>query len=57
MVETFSAELNLAGPQEIELYRSIFDSMATAAGYGRQAREIIKRVIEDLSGEMLPAEE
>jgi transcriptional regulator with XRE-family HTH domain len=57
MVETFSAELNLAGPQEIELYRSIFDSMATAAGYGRQAREIIKTVIEDLSEEMLPGGE
>ncbi len=49
MVETYSAELNLAGPQEIELYRSIFDSMAAAASYGRQAREIIKRVVDDLS--------
>jgi transcriptional regulator with XRE-family HTH domain len=57
MVETYSAELNLAGPQEIELYRSIFDSMAAAASYGRQAREIIKRVIDDLSEEMLPGEE
>jgi transcriptional regulator with XRE-family HTH domain len=54
MVETYSAELNLAGPQEIELYRSIFDAMATAASYGRQAREIIKRAIEDNSTEMLP---
>jgi len=57
MVETYSAELNLAGPQEIELYRSIFDTMAAAASYGRQAREIIKRVIDDLSVEMLPGEE
>jgi transcriptional regulator with XRE-family HTH domain len=54
MVETYSAELNLAGPQEIGLYRSIFDSMATAASYGRQAREIIKRAIDDYSTEMLP---
>ena len=54
MVETYSAELNLAGPQEIELYRGIFDSMAAAASYGRQAREIIKRVIDDLSVESLP---
>ncbi|WP_233159911.1 helix-turn-helix domain-containing protein [Actinophytocola xanthii] len=52
MVEIFSAELNLAQPQEIELYRAIFESMATAASYGRQAREIIKRIIEDLSAEM-----
>lgn len=51
MVETFSAELNLAQPQEIELYRAIFDSMATAASYGRQARAIIKRVIDDLYAE------
>ena len=28
MVETFSAELNLAQPQEIELYRGIFDQLA-----------------------------
>ena len=54
MVETFSAELNLAGPQEIELYRAIFDSMATAASYGRQAREIIKRVVDDISAGPLP---
>jgi transcriptional regulator with XRE-family HTH domain len=54
MIETYSAELNLAGPQEIELYRAIFDSMATAASYGRQAREIIKRVIDGYSAEMLP---
>ncbi|OLF05368.1 transcriptional regulator [Actinophytocola xinjiangensis] len=51
MVETFSAELNLAQPQEIELYRSIFESMATAAVYGRSARSVIKRVIDDLSAE------
>jgi transcriptional regulator with XRE-family HTH domain len=54
MVETFSAELNLAGPQEIELYRSIFDSMAAVASYGRQAREIIKGVVDDYSTEILP---
>ncbi|HEY7592871.1 MAG TPA: helix-turn-helix transcriptional regulator [Actinophytocola sp.] len=57
MVETYSAELNLAGPQEIELYRSVFDSMAAAASYGRQAREIIKRVIDDISAETLPDEQ
>lgn len=54
MVETFSAELNLAGPQEIELYRGVFDAMATTASYGRQAREIIKRVVDDLSTETVP---
>ncbi|WP_460404741.1 helix-turn-helix domain-containing protein [Actinophytocola sediminis] len=51
MVETFSAELNLAQPQEIDLYRGIFESMATAAVYGRAARSVITRVIDDLSVE------
>jgi transcriptional regulator with XRE-family HTH domain len=54
MIETYSAELNLAGPQEIELYRSIFEAMATAASYGRQAREIIKNVIDGYSADDLP---
>ena len=43
MVETFSAELNLAQPQEIELYSSIFDQMAGVASYGRAARAIVTR--------------
>lgn len=51
MVETFSAELNLAQPQEIGLYRAIFESMAAAAAYGRRARAIITRVIDDLAPE------
>ncbi len=48
MVETFSAELNLAQPQEIELYSGIFDSLAAVASYGRAARAITTRVIDDL---------
>lgn len=51
MVETFSAELNLAQPQEIALYSGIFESLAGAASYGRSARAIINRVIEDLAPE------
>lgn len=49
MVETFSAELNLAQPQEIELYSGIFDQMAGVASYGRAARAIVTRVIDDLA--------
>lgn len=49
MVETFSAELNLAQPQEIDLYSGIFDSLAAVASYGRAARAIINRVIDDLA--------
>jgi hypothetical protein len=51
-VETFSAELNLAQPQEIELYGKIFESLAGIASYGRAARQIIMRVIDDLSPEV-----
>jgi transcriptional regulator with XRE-family HTH domain len=49
MVETFSAELNLAQPQEISLYASIFESLAAVASYGRAARGIINRVVDELS--------
>jgi transcriptional regulator with XRE-family HTH domain len=52
MVETFSAELNLAQPQEIELYSNIFDQFAAVASYGRSARAIITRVIDDLAPEV-----
>ncbi|MGH3607126.1 MAG: DUF5753 domain-containing protein [Pseudonocardiaceae bacterium] len=52
MVETFSAELNLAQPQEIELYSGIFEALAGAASYGRAARSIITRVIDDLAPEV-----
>jgi transcriptional regulator with XRE-family HTH domain len=48
MVETYSAELNLAQPQEIELYGGVFDQLAAVASYGRAARAIITRVIDDL---------
>lgn len=51
-VETFSAELNLAQPQEIELYGKVFDHFAAIASYGRSARAIITRVIDDLAQEL-----
>jgi len=50
IVETFSAELHLAQPPEIALYSAIFDRLAAIARYGRDARAVITRVIEDLSG-------
>ncbi|MEU0242053.1 helix-turn-helix transcriptional regulator [Nocardiopsis sp. NPDC006198] len=52
MVETFSAELNLAQPQETGLYSRVFESLAGVASYGRSARAIITRVIDDLSPEL-----
>jgi transcriptional regulator with XRE-family HTH domain len=51
MVETFSAELNLAQPQEISLYGDIFESLAGVASYGRAARAIINRVVDELAPE------
>jgi hypothetical protein len=54
MVETFSAELNLAQPQEIDLYSGIFDQMAAVASYGRAARAIVTRVVDDLASASSP---
>lgn len=51
LVETYSAELDLRQPQEIELYRDAFDQLASVASYGRAARAIINRVIDDLAPE------
>lgn len=48
LVETFSAELTLAQPQEIELHTKVFGAMASVASYGATAREIITSVMEDL---------
>jgi transcriptional regulator with XRE-family HTH domain len=51
-VETHSAGLNLAQPQEIRLYRAIFDELAAVASYGSAARAIILRAIDDLAARM-----
>ena len=48
-IETHSAGLNLAQPQEIELYGRVFDQLAAVASYGSEARAILLRAIEDLS--------
>ena len=49
-VETHSAGLHLAQPQEIELYERVFDQLAAVASYGSEARAIILRVIDDVAG-------
>jgi transcriptional regulator with XRE-family HTH domain len=48
-VETHSAGLHLAQPQEIELYGRVFDQLAAVASYGSEARAIILRVIDDVA--------
>lgn len=52
MVETFSAELNLAQPPEIEVYSAAFGRLAGIASYGRGARSIITAVMDDLRTEL-----
>jgi transcriptional regulator with XRE-family HTH domain len=52
MVETFSAELNLAQPQELALYSGVFDALAGVASYGRSARAIVNRVIDELASDL-----
>ena len=51
-VETYSAELNLAQPQEIEVYRAVFDQLSAVASYGSAARAVILRAIDDLAARM-----
>jgi hypothetical protein len=51
LVETFSAALDLRQPQEIELYGKAFEQLAAIASYGRSARTIINRTIDDLAPE------
>jgi transcriptional regulator with XRE-family HTH domain len=51
IVETYSAELNLAQQQEVGLYARVFDQLAAAASYGHAARGIITRVTESLASE------
>jgi transcriptional regulator with XRE-family HTH domain len=49
--ESYSAEINLRQPQEIELYASIFGHLAAVASYGGEARAIISRVMRELADE------
>jgi transcriptional regulator with XRE-family HTH domain len=50
-VETYSAELNLRQPQEVELYSRIFEQHAAVASYGAAARGIIGQVMHELADE------
>jgi transcriptional regulator with XRE-family HTH domain len=54
VVESYSAELTLAQPQETDLYARTFDALAADASYGRAARAIITAVIDDLAASMPP---
>lgn len=56
-VETLSAGLDLRQPQEIELYSAAFADLAGMASYGRAARAIITRVIDDLAQDVPEADQ
>lgn len=49
LIETFSAELDLRQPAEVEVYRDAFEQLAAVASYGHHARLIIGRVMADIS--------
>ncbi|MEU3140092.1 helix-turn-helix transcriptional regulator [Nocardiopsis alba] len=51
LIETYSAALDLRQPQEIELYSETFEQLALSADYGRDARKIIHRAIEELTSD------
>lgn len=55
-VETYSAELNLRQPHEIELYTATFEKLAAVACYGAAARQIINHAIQDLAPPEPPEE-
>ncbi|GAB3174049.1 helix-turn-helix transcriptional regulator [Myceligenerans halotolerans] len=57
--ETFSAELNLAQPQEVEHYSKVFESLALAADYGHKAGAIMTSALERITNrlERQPREE
>lgn len=48
VVETYSAELNLAQPAEVTLYEGVFDRLAAVASYGGAARAVMTRVVADI---------
>ncbi|HEY6425474.1 MAG TPA: helix-turn-helix transcriptional regulator, partial [Pseudonocardiaceae bacterium] len=52
LVETMSAALDLRQPQEIELYGNAFEELAAVASYGKSARAVIARVMDDLASDV-----
>ncbi|MFI6595037.1 helix-turn-helix domain-containing protein [Nonomuraea sp. NPDC050536] len=56
-VETFAAELSLTQPEEIALYGKIFDLMREVAVYGKAARAVMTRVLDDLADEFFPSDD
>jgi hypothetical protein len=47
-LETPTASIEITRPQEVELYVRMFDLLTAAAVYGRAARGLIGRVLNEL---------
>jgi hypothetical protein len=47
LVETFTAELRLALPEEIALHRRVFDLLSPCARYDAEARQLITQAIDN----------
>jgi hypothetical protein len=54
LVETLTAELNLAQAHEVEEYTAAFRRFAALASYGAQARTILTALMEELRAELPP---
>lgn len=52
LVETFTAELNLAQPEEVQAYTAAFRRFASIASYGTQARTILTGLMDELRAEL-----
>ncbi|MFI2352000.1 helix-turn-helix domain-containing protein [Streptomyces sp. NPDC019443] len=46
MVETFAAEMRLTQPEELALYRAVFDRLATMARYDADARQLLHAAMD-----------
>jgi transcriptional regulator with XRE-family HTH domain len=50
-IETVSASLTITQPRDIALYARVFELLQRSAVHGREARQLIGRVLRDLTGE------
>lgn len=51
-IETFSAELNLEQPSEVEFYSKVFDTLAVDADHDRKGRAVLDRALETVASRL-----
>jgi hypothetical protein len=54
LVDTATASLNLQTPQEIELHKKVFESMALDADYDQKARTVLHRASKQIAARIPP---